>query len=122
MPAAIRLSTPHWPPSPRLSGSPRGGRLFHPPRRLHRHGHRLGMRWLWAGAKRAHGGVENYVLHGIGEVARMAAMTVPGRLSELAPAAIAIAALTTAANARAEWLQLQGDALRSGNVPEAALQ
>lgn len=50
-------------------------------------------------------------------MARMKSLSIPKLATALACIWLAIAA-----NARADWPQLQGDALRSGNAPEAALQ
>lgn len=52
----------------------------------------------------------------------MAKMKIPASFSRIAVALICAAGLATAGNVCADWPQLQGDALRSGNAPEATLQ
>jgi outer membrane protein assembly factor BamB len=58
----------------------------------------------------------------MGGAGKMATMKVPNSHAMLAAALRCLVGLTTAAQASADWPQLQGDALRSGNAPAAALQ
>ena len=52
----------------------------------------------------------------------MGTMKTPASFKGLAASLICALGLTAAGNVSADWLQLQGDALRSGNAPEASLQ